>query len=105
MSLARLSSRPHSDNRQPAKTYLEPGVPQKCPTDSYLVHGGIFMLLKIKTTRRGRQSSIQSGSGAQDGIQLFKCVLSRQVKFDKEEFRVICGAPGVMSVCACPFQG
>lgn len=34
-----------SDNRQPAKTYLESGVPQKCLTDSYL--GGIFMLLKI----------------------------------------------------------
>lgn len=37
-----------SENRQPAKTYLESGVPQKCDTDSYLVHGGIFVLLKIE---------------------------------------------------------
>lgn len=38
----------HNDNRQPATAYLESGLPQKCPTDSYLVHEGMFKPLKIK---------------------------------------------------------
>lgn len=51
VSLAPSSSRPTVTTDSRAKTYLESGVPQKCPTDSYLVHGGIFMQLNIKTTQ------------------------------------------------------
>lgn len=48
----------HSDSSQPATTYLKCGVPQKRPSDSHLVHGGIFMLLKIKRLEEfGRTAS------------------------------------------------
>lgn len=40
----------HGDNRQPAKTYLESGVPQKCPAESYLVHGGKIHAAENKET-------------------------------------------------------
>lgn len=33
VSLALLYGPAHCDNRQTAKTYLESGVPHKCPTD------------------------------------------------------------------------
>lgn len=46
----------HSENRQPAKTYLESGVPQKCPTDSYSVRGGVFTLLKIARLSDGKMA-------------------------------------------------
>lgn len=57
------------------------------------------MLLKI----RQWQTSIHCGSGARTDIQLYKYVLSRHVKFNKKEFKVVCSAPGVISVCGVGF--
>lgn len=77
------------DSRQPARTYSDSGVPPKCPDDSYLVHGGLFMLLEIERLKEANKIAFTMDLN-----------MSRQVHFNKKESRVIGAAAKVMTSCA-----